>query len=107
MRRPKQPKGQSRGDVLRIRLLDHERAALDAAAQADGLETSTWARAVLLALADDWPRGTRPERMALARAYLEGEAWYVRAYLEDEEWYEREEVWKLIGEIWANLPAAG
>lgn len=37
-----------RGKPLRIRLADAERARLDAAAKASGLESSTWARQLLL-----------------------------------------------------------
>jgi hypothetical protein len=51
MGRPKKPEGEVRTNVLRIRLTEGERAALDRAAQARGAETSTWARGVLLALA--------------------------------------------------------
>jgi hypothetical protein len=50
-RRPKQPPGEARGNVLRIRLTTQERQAIDAAARAAGLESATWARAKLLALA--------------------------------------------------------
>lgn len=49
--RPKKPKNETRDNVLRIRLTDDERKALDQAALAVGLETSTWARFELLALA--------------------------------------------------------
>ena len=49
--RPKKPEGEARRGVLRIRLTDEERALLDRAARAKVLETSTWARAELLALA--------------------------------------------------------
>jgi hypothetical protein len=49
--RPKKPEGESRGNVLRIRLTDDERAQLDQAAAARSLETSTWARSELIALA--------------------------------------------------------
>jgi hypothetical protein len=49
--RPKKPEGEVRENVLRIRLTDEERAALDEAARARHLDTSTWARAELLALA--------------------------------------------------------
>jgi hypothetical protein len=48
--RPKKPDGASRENVLRIRLTDKERNALDDAARVQGLETSTWARMELLAL---------------------------------------------------------
>lgn len=49
--RPKKPENESRENVLRIRLTDAEREAIDAAANTRGLETSTWARMELLALA--------------------------------------------------------
>jgi hypothetical protein len=49
-KRTKEPGG--RKNVLRIRLLDRDRAILNTKAQAAGLETSTWARQVLLA--DPW-----------------------------------------------------
>jgi uncharacterized protein (DUF1778 family) len=42
---------EARGDVLRIRLTDDERRALDDAANSKNLETSTWARSELLNLA--------------------------------------------------------
>jgi hypothetical protein len=48
--RPKGPTGTARGNVLRIRLTDEERAMLDEAAAAVTLDTSTWARSELLAL---------------------------------------------------------
>lgn len=47
----KKLEGQARGNVLRIRLTDEERALLDQAAEAKTLETSTWARSELIALA--------------------------------------------------------
>ncbi len=49
--RPKKAEGQTRENVLRIRLTDEERALLDEAAAAVSLETSTWARSQLIALA--------------------------------------------------------
>jgi hypothetical protein len=54
--RPKKPAAERRGNFLRIRMTDAERAALDEAAQARGLETSTWARMVLLGLARKPPK---------------------------------------------------
>ena len=47
----KPPKDEARGNVLRIRLSEAERKALDAAAEARTLDTSTWARAELMQLA--------------------------------------------------------
>jgi hypothetical protein len=49
--RKKKPANERRGDTLRIRLTDEERTALNGAANVKGLETSTWARMELLALA--------------------------------------------------------
>jgi len=49
--RPPKAEGQTRGNVLRIRLTEEERALLDQAAQGRSLETSTWARSELIALA--------------------------------------------------------
>jgi hypothetical protein len=43
--------GEKRDAELRIRLTPAERAALDEEARSRGAETSTWARAELLALA--------------------------------------------------------
>ncbi len=51
MGRPPLPKGEKRNAELRIRLTPAERAALDTEAQVRGEETSTWARALLLAQA--------------------------------------------------------
>ena len=51
MARPKKAEGESRGNVLRIRLTEGERALLDQAAKAKSLETSTWGRSELVALA--------------------------------------------------------
>jgi hypothetical protein len=51
MARPKKPPGEGRENVLRIRLTDAERQALDQVAKSKSLETSTWARAELMALA--------------------------------------------------------
>jgi uncharacterized protein (DUF1778 family) len=49
--RPKKAAGGARGNVLRIRLTEAERQALEEAARVKGLETSSWARSELLALA--------------------------------------------------------
>lgn len=49
--RPRKPEGDARENVLRIRLTEAERKLLDAAAKEKILETSTWARAELIALA--------------------------------------------------------
>ena len=49
--RPKKPEGEARANVLRVRLTGPERAALDQAAKGKGLQTSTWARMALLAIA--------------------------------------------------------
>jgi len=47
----KKSEDQARGNVLRIHLTDEERALLDRAAETKTLETSTWARSELIALA--------------------------------------------------------
>lgn len=44
---PKEP-GQTRTYTLKIRLTDDERKELDAAAKGEALDTSPWARGVLL-----------------------------------------------------------
>jgi uncharacterized protein (DUF1778 family) len=49
--RPKKAAGLTRGNVLRIRLTEEERALLDEAARNKGLETSTWARSELVSWA--------------------------------------------------------
>jgi hypothetical protein len=49
--RPKKPEAEKRTNTLRIRLAEAERERLDKAAEEKGLETSTWARSELLALA--------------------------------------------------------
>jgi hypothetical protein len=49
--RPKKPTTEVRENVLRIRLTDEERAALDEASKTRALDTSSWARAELLTLA--------------------------------------------------------
>jgi hypothetical protein len=51
MARPKKPKRELRKNLLRIRLTDSERKAINAAAQARTLDMSTWARAELLQIA--------------------------------------------------------
>jgi hypothetical protein len=48
MGRPKKPEGEVKNNVLRIRLTPAERAQLDRAAEAQGEDTSTWARALLM-----------------------------------------------------------
>jgi uncharacterized protein (DUF1778 family) len=49
--RPKKPTGEARDNILRIRLTDEERKAIDDAAKERGLDSSAWARMELLALA--------------------------------------------------------
>jgi uncharacterized protein (DUF1778 family) len=49
--RPKKPEGSARGNFLRIRLTEEERALFDQAAKTKSLETSTWARSELVAIA--------------------------------------------------------
>ena len=51
MTRPKKREGEARRNFLRIRMTEEERAQLDQAARARSLETSTWARSELIALA--------------------------------------------------------
>jgi hypothetical protein len=51
MARPKKPATESKTNTLRIRLTDTERRAIDGAAASKSLETSTWARFELMALA--------------------------------------------------------
>jgi len=46
--RPKKSKDEKRSNVLRILLKEEERAALDKEAQSKTLDTSSWARMVLL-----------------------------------------------------------
>jgi hypothetical protein len=57
MGRPPKPEGEAKTNTLRIRMTDAERAELDTAASRAGEETSTWARALLLAGA----RGPAPK----------------------------------------------
>jgi len=49
--RPKKPDGERRNNILRVRLTDDERRLLDQTAQGKALDTSSWARAELVALA--------------------------------------------------------
>jgi hypothetical protein len=49
--RPKKPKRELRSKPLRILLNPNERESIDAAARGQSMETSTWARAVLLSAA--------------------------------------------------------
>lgn len=49
--RKKKLETQARENVLRIRLTEEERAMLDQVAEAKTLDTSTWARSELIALA--------------------------------------------------------
>ena len=49
--RPKKPKGESKGYMMRIRMTEEERALLEQAAKCKSLETSTWARSELVSLA--------------------------------------------------------
>ena len=51
MAKKKPSTNSARGNVLRIRLTAEERRLLDVAADANTLETSTWARMELLRLA--------------------------------------------------------
>ena len=49
--RPKKPRGETRENVLRVRLTTDERKLLDHAAKEQGLDTSAWARSELIVLA--------------------------------------------------------
>jgi hypothetical protein len=62
MGRPKLPDSDRRGAELRIRLTRAERKRLDVAARAKGMETSTWARELLLAHSGSRKTGKGPNR---------------------------------------------
>jgi hypothetical protein len=49
--RPKKQADEKRANFLRIRLTQNERDEIDGAAKRKGLDTSSWARSELLALA--------------------------------------------------------
>jgi uncharacterized protein (DUF1778 family) len=49
--RPKKAKSDSKTYMLRIRMTEEDRELIDAAARAKSLESSTWARSELIALA--------------------------------------------------------
>jgi uncharacterized protein (DUF1778 family) len=49
--RQKKPESEAKNAVLRIRMTHQDRALLDAAAKGKSLETSSWARSELVALA--------------------------------------------------------
>jgi hypothetical protein len=49
--RPKKPESQAKNAILRIRMTGTDRALLDEAARTKSLETSSWARSELIALA--------------------------------------------------------
>ena len=49
--RPRKPVGEAKTFELRIRVTEQQRRMLDEAAKSKELDTSTWARAELLALA--------------------------------------------------------
>jgi uncharacterized protein (DUF1778 family) len=51
MARPPKAPSEAKTDTLRIRLTEAERKAIDKAAASKSLETSTWARSELMALA--------------------------------------------------------
>lgn len=51
MGRPKKPPGEARGNGLRVRFTEAERAEIDAAASRAGQDISDWVRAVLLGAA--------------------------------------------------------
>lgn len=61
--RPPKEQSDRRDKPLRIRLTPDERARIDRAAESIGLQTSGWARMVLLKAAlDSSPQATDPER---------------------------------------------
>jgi uncharacterized protein (DUF1778 family) len=49
--RHKKPEGETKTYMLRIRMTEEERALMEEAAKSKSLETSTWARSELVALA--------------------------------------------------------
>jgi hypothetical protein len=49
--RSKKPESEAKSYMLRIRMTEKERALLEEAAKSRSLETSTWARSELIALA--------------------------------------------------------
>lgn len=49
--RKKKPEGEAKTYMLRIRMTQDERSLMEEAAKAKSLETSTWARSELVALA--------------------------------------------------------
>ena len=49
--RKKKTEGESKSYMLRIRMTEQERALMEEAAKSRSLETSTWARSELVALA--------------------------------------------------------
>jgi uncharacterized protein (DUF1778 family) len=51
MARPQKTAGQAKTYMLRIRMTEDQRKAMDRAAASKGLEASTWARSELLSLA--------------------------------------------------------
>lgn len=51
MARPKKPTDEAKTYMLRIRMTESERAMLEDAAKTKSLDTSTWARSELVALA--------------------------------------------------------
>ncbi len=57
--RHKKPVGEAKTYMLRIRMTEAERALLEEAAKARSLETSTWARSELVALARQALKGRK------------------------------------------------
>lgn len=57
--RPPKPPDERRANVLRILLTDAERDALNKLATSKGLDTSTWARTILLELLPSLPKRRR------------------------------------------------
>ncbi len=58
--RHKKLEAEAKTYMLRIRMTEQDRALLDAAAKSKSLETSTWARSELVALAKKLLSGRRP-----------------------------------------------
>lgn len=56
--RPKKPKAKQKTNILRIRLTEADRKLLDDAAAEDRLDTSTWARTILMSVATKKPAGS-------------------------------------------------
>jgi uncharacterized protein (DUF1778 family) len=58
--RHKKPESETKTYMLRIRMTEEDRQLLDEAAKSKSLETSTWARSELVALAKKLLKGKTP-----------------------------------------------